>query len=324
MRHRQHHITDLVDGCPLNRQFQQRNECLGPLQGETLGSQEPLLDKLLKHRGSRHLLVDSQLLTAVELDAVFAPLHPDLQPLPHTEVVHVHELHADRPAVGDPQPLDDRSQRHRLRALDRVGREHPVHVLLGEVIEPGIEFRKPGPGPPQRVDLRHQVATHPVGPHQLVNPVLKERHPFLAGGAGGMGGERERHHLTGRSVWQADVSIGDRERLRGGDAIGSHKLGAIAVVLRPIAVGRVGYHLAGSRSALAGCRAVAVCSQRLKIRPPVRPDAQRIGLVLVKQFLEEPEAGGTGGIDAVERAHGHDPLLTGGSIDAGGTCPGRW
>ena len=141
MRHRQHDVADILRCSPFDRHLHQRDQTLRSLQREALGTEKPLLDELLEDRRGRHLPVDPQLLLAIELDAILTPLHPHLQPLPHPQVVHVHELHADRPAVGVAEPLDDLPQRHRLRPLDRVGGERPIHVGFGEVVKLRIEFR---------------------------------------------------------------------------------------------------------------------------------------------------------------------------------------
>ena len=197
--HRHHHVVNLLTGRPLDRHLQQRNQALRSLQREAFCPQKSLLDELLEYGRRGHLPVDAELLPAVELNPVFTALHSHLQPLPHPEVVHVHELHTNRATVGVPQSLDDLPQRHRLRPFDRVGRERPVHVLVRQVVERRIELRQPGPRATERVDLGHQMAADTVRPHQLVHPILQERHPLFARGASGHR-QGQRHLLArGRS-----------------------------------------------------------------------------------------------------------------------------
>ena len=175
------------------------------------------MNELFKDSGRRHLPIDSQLLPAVKLDPVLTALHPHLEPLPHQQVVHVHELHTDRSAIGVVQPPNDLPQRHRLRALDGIGREHPVHVLFGQVIESGVEFREARPGTAQRIDIGREMPPDPVGTHQLVNPVLQEGKPLIAAPPHGI---RQRGWLffTRRCVGQRDNAFSDRHRVTGGNA----------------------------------------------------------------------------------------------------------
>ena len=237
--HGEDDVADPLRGRPFDRHLEERNERLAPLEREALRPEEPLLDELLKDGRTGHLPVDPQLLAPIELDPVFAPLHPHLEPLPNAEIVHVHELHADRPAVGVPQPLDDLPQRHRLRAFDGVGGERPVHVLLGEVVEAGIEFRKARARPTEWIDLGHEVPTDPVGANELIDAVLKERHPFL-GRAAGCHRQRQRHRLADRGIGEADLPSGHRDGVRRGDAVRRHQHGSgVAVILRAVVLAAV-------------------------------------------------------------------------------------
>ena len=221
-------------GSPFDRHLEERNERLAPLEREALRPQEPLLDELFEHCRTGHLPVDPQLLAPIELDPVFAPLHPHLEPLPNAEVVHVHELHADRPAVGVPQALDDLPQRHRLRAFDRVGGERPVHVLLGEVVEAGIEFRKARARPTEWIDLGHEVPANPVGANELIDAILEKRDPLL-GRAAGCHRQRQRHRLADRGIREADLPSGHRDGVRRGDTVRRHQQrSGVAVILRAV------------------------------------------------------------------------------------------
>ena len=319
--HGEDDIANPLRGRAFDRHLEERDERFAPLEGEALRPEEPLLDELLEHRSTCHLPVDAQLLAPIELHPVFAPLHPHLEPLPHAKIVHVHELHADRPAVGVPQALDDLAQRHRLRSLDRVGGERPVHVLLGEVVEPGIELRQARAGPTERIDLRHEVAADAVRSDELVDAVLEKRHPLL-GGIPGCHRQRQWHRLTNRGIGETDIPPGDGDGVGRGDAVGCHQevprvaviLGAMvlapverragmAVQCRGVAIGRTP---ARRRSPARSLRPVG----GFEVRPPLRIDTRRINGVLVEQFLEKSEAGGSGGVEAIGKAHGCDPVLT--------------
>ena len=313
MRHRQHDVADILRSRPLDRHLHQRDQTLRSLEREALGAEKPLLNELLEDRRGGHLPVDPQLLLAVELDAVFTPLHPHLQPLPHPQVVHVHELHADRPAVGVAEPLDDLPQRHRLRPLDRVGGERPIHVGFGEVVELRIELRQPRPRPAQRIDLGHQVAAHAVGPHELVDAILQEGHPLFARRPR-CHRQRQRHRLTGRRVWQSHVAVGDRHGMPRGDAIGCHELGDRLRGRRRM-MGRAirdcdgrsrirTRNLVGTvRCSRNGCRGHRPRSHRVEVAPPFGIHAGRVVLILLEEFLEKGEVCGSRRIDTVGRTH---------------------
>ena len=131
----------------------------------------------------RQMHQNSILLAAAERQPILRAFHAHLQPLADGEIVHVHELHADRTAIGVPQPLDDAAERHHLRAFDRVGRKRPIHVGFGEVIRPRVEFREFRPRPAERIEIRHQMAAHPIRPDQLVDPILQDGQ--IVGGSGG-------------------------------------------------------------------------------------------------------------------------------------------
>ena len=296
MRHRQHDVADVLRCRPLDRHLHQRDQTLRSLEREALGAEKPLLDELLEDRRGRHLPVDPQLLLTVDLDAVFTPLHPHLQPLPHPQVVHVHELHADRPAVGVAEPLDDLPQRHRLRPLDRVGGEGPVHVLFGEVVELRIEFGQPRTRPAERIDLRHQVAANTVGPHELINAVLQKCDPLLTPGARRHRRQREWHRLAGGSIGQLRTAVGNREGVAGGDAVGRDEFLRRRMAVRmPIRRGRQprrGRHCNGNGSD----------SEPLEVGPPVGINAVWIRLVLLEKLLEKCEAAGPCQINVAGRA----------------------
>ena len=213
----------------------------------------------------------------------------------------MHELHTDRPAVGVAQPLDDLPQRHRLRPFDRVGREGPIHVLLGEVVEVWIEFREPRSRATQRIDLGHQVTADAVGTHELVDTVLEEGHPLLAGRARRDGWQRERHRLTGWSGGKFHVAVGHRHCVGRSDAVGGHELRRGWKSRTGGADRRLGRERLCYRHARRHRPTVA---EPLEIRPPVGRDARGIFLVALEELFEKREAGGPGRVDAVDGAHG--------------------
>ena len=310
MGHCQHDVVDLLRCSPLDRHLHQRNQALRALEREAFCAEKPLLDELLENGGRCHLSIDLQLLLAVELDAIFTTFHPHLQPLPNLEVVHVHELHADRPAIGISQPLDDLSQRHRLRPLDRVGRKRPVHIGFGKVVELRVKFWEPWPRSAQRIDLCHQMAADAVGPHQLIDTVLQEGHPLFAGGAG-RHWQRQRHRLPSRRVRQMHIAIGDRHGMSCRDAVGRHQFldrrqtarGSAIAAGNAVPTGRHHLRLAASNRRHRGRSSRRTEAECVEVAPPIGIHVGRVGLVLLEELLKKGDIGCSRRINTVGHAH---------------------
>ncbi len=176
MGHAHHDFANALVAGLFDRQVQQRNQALGPFQREAFGAGEPLLNELFENRGVGQPREDLQLFLPAERYAVLGALHAILQPLADGQVVHVHELHGNRTAIGVAQPLQDAPQGEHVGAVDRVGRKRAVHVGFGEAVILRIELGQIRPRHPQGVDVGHQVSAHTVGPHQLVDAVLQQGH----------------------------------------------------------------------------------------------------------------------------------------------------
>ena len=116
---------------------------------------------------------DADLLVAGKLQAVLRFFHPPLQPLPHFQVVDVHELGADRPAIGIAKPVHDVAERLRVRTGQRVGRELAIEIGFGKPPELRFQFRRHGPRNAQRIDLGDQVPPDPVVADQQVDAFLQ-------------------------------------------------------------------------------------------------------------------------------------------------------
>ena len=163
-----------------DRQVQQWDQAFGSFQREALGAGEAFLNELLENRGVGEARQDAQLLLFAQGQAVFGAFHPVLQPLADGQVVHVHELHGDRAAVGVAQPLQNPPQRQYVRALDGGCRKWPVHVGRGEAVKLRVELGQVGPRDAQGIDVGHQMPAHAIGPNQLVDAILEQGHLQLA------------------------------------------------------------------------------------------------------------------------------------------------
>ena len=130
MGHAQHDFANPLLAGFFDRQIQQGNQAFRPFQREALGSQKPLLNEFLEDHGAGQAPQNPQLLLARQRQAVFGPFHPVLQPMPDAQIVHVHELHADRAAIGVAQPGENPTQGEHVGPADRVGRKRPIEIRL--------------------------------------------------------------------------------------------------------------------------------------------------------------------------------------------------
>ena len=154
-------------------QVQQRDEALGPFQRKALGADELAADELLEDHGVGQPREDADLFVAGKLQAVLRFFHPPLQPLAHFQVVDVHELGADRPAIGVAEPVHDVAERLRVRAGQRVGRELAIEIGFRKPPELRFQFRRHGPRNAQRIDLGDQVSADAVVADQQVDAFLQ-------------------------------------------------------------------------------------------------------------------------------------------------------
>ena len=181
MRHAQHDLFHAVGRRLLDRQDEQRDQALGPLERKTLRADELLLDELFENHRVRQAGEDADLLIAAQGAPVLADLHALLQPLAHLLIVDVHELHADRTAVGVPQAAEHRADRGGGAAGQRLRRHRTAEVVRAQAVIGGIEFRRLRPRQVQRVDGRDHVAAHAVRPDHLVNAILRSDGLLIAG-----------------------------------------------------------------------------------------------------------------------------------------------
>jgi hypothetical protein len=111
------------------------------------------------------------------------------------QIVDVHELHADGPAVGRPQEVEDLSERHlRARARDGSARKGPVEVRFAELVVLEFELRMGRPRQAEGVEVGEHVAADPIRPDELVDLVLLRRdvRARVGTGVGGPCGRRRR------------------------------------------------------------------------------------------------------------------------------------
>ena len=101
--------------------------------------------------------------------------HSLLQPIADRGIVDVHELDADRPAVGGPQTRQNLAKGQDAFAAHRPAREFPIHVRSIESVVLGRKFRQMGFRSAERIHVRGPVSAYPVISDKLVDPLLEGR-----------------------------------------------------------------------------------------------------------------------------------------------------
>ncbi len=172
MRHADRHRPHPVRARLVDDGVQRRDRRLAAFEAEALGADIALLAERLEALGLVELAQDQLLLVRAERGPPVAPLDARLQPFALHRVLHMHELGADRAAIGRPHGGDDvahrrgidpQQHRQRLAEIDRT-----LHVLRPEAIGSGIEVGvRLGHLQPERVEPRFQVAADAVGAKQL-------------------------------------------------------------------------------------------------------------------------------------------------------------
>jgi hypothetical protein len=129
VRHADDHLLDAEVDAVVHQRVDQRHHPFAPLHGKSLLPYVPRLEVLLESLG-RHDLVQQRLgLGGRELGPIQERLHPLDEPFPLGFVGDVHELDADRAAVGRPQLLDQVAQGAVGRPQERPRSHLPVQVV---------------------------------------------------------------------------------------------------------------------------------------------------------------------------------------------------
>jgi hypothetical protein len=164
VRHPHDDLADPVVRGSFDQRIQQRDQGLATLEREPLLADVPLVQERLEELGGVQLQEDATLPLEVEVRPVPRPLHPIHQPLADFGVADVHELDADRPAVGLLEDLDQVAER-RIGRIGDPGVERAVEVRLGQAEGGEVEpvLRLPGDVEPEGVEPGEVVAHLAIG-----------------------------------------------------------------------------------------------------------------------------------------------------------------
>src|SRR5262245_50631677 len=171
MGHGDDDLLDFLLGGLVDSKVQERDQAFPSFQGERLGSEIFPAEKFLEDDRIREPGEDPDLFLAAKVETILCSLHALLQPVPHRQLVNVHELDADGPAIGVAEPLEDFPQRYRAVAESIAGKP-AIHLRLTESIKFRFELRDARARHPQWIDGSYHMAPDAVVTNELVHPIL--------------------------------------------------------------------------------------------------------------------------------------------------------
>ncbi len=166
VRHADDDVAHAERAAALDDLLERRHAGLAAVEAEPLGAGEAPGEELLETLGLDQLLEDGDLAFRREADFLVATLDPLLDPRLLGGVGDVHVLHADRPAVGALEDVQDLAQGRALEAQHIVEEDRPVPVAFAEAVGRRIELAGVADlgGEPQRIEPRLQVPADAIGP----------------------------------------------------------------------------------------------------------------------------------------------------------------
>src|SRR4029077_11501454 len=96
-----------------------------------------------------------------------------LQPLPDKQLIDMHELHTDRPAIGISKAFDDLAKRQCAVAAHAFAGKPPIHVGFGETPEFRVQFGSFDTRDVQWIHAGYDMAANAIIPDELVDSFLK-------------------------------------------------------------------------------------------------------------------------------------------------------
>ena len=196
--HAQNDLVDAQGAAALDDLLQRRDHGLATVEAEAFGAGEAPVQEALEGLGLDQLVQDGQLALAGEAGdrQRFDAFDPLLQPGLLLRLGDVHELHAQRPAIGAGQDFHDLTDGAGLQTQDAAEEDRTIQIAGAEAVEFGGQFGVLGRRfQPQRIQLGPEVAAHAIAAdqHQGADGIL-------GGGADDIGrGGGDRRGRGGRS-----------------------------------------------------------------------------------------------------------------------------
>ena len=199
MRHADADFLHAEIAAALDDLLERRDQRLGAVEAEALGAGVFDVEEFLETFRFHQLVEDRALAFAREGDLLVAAFDAFLDPAFLRGIGDVHELDAERLAVGAAQDGDDLAHRRELEAEHLVEENLAIEVGFGEAIGARIEFllvllRLES----ERIELGVEVAADAVGAdqHQRVDRIARRLHDVGGGELDALGLRRRRDLLA--------------------------------------------------------------------------------------------------------------------------------
>ena len=167
MRHADGDFLGTVLGCGFNHRLHRRNGRLPAFQAEALGAHEFPRTKGFKAFRFRQLLQDLILLRGIKSAIPGRAFNAALDPGFLVRILDMHELHADRTAIGSAADGEDFTQARGFLAQHEIKENLAIPILLRETIGLGVKLRMGfGHLQAERIKPRFQMPTHAIAADQ--------------------------------------------------------------------------------------------------------------------------------------------------------------
>ncbi len=167
MRHAHRDVLHAERAAALDDLLERRNHRLAAVEAEALGAGELEVAELLEPFRFHELVEDRALALAREGDLLVGPFDALLQPCLLGRIGDVHELNAERLAVGAPQDRDDLAQRAELEPEHVIEEDAAVEVGIRESVRARIDLLVVlGRLEAERIEIGVQMAADAVGADQ--------------------------------------------------------------------------------------------------------------------------------------------------------------
>ncbi len=212
MGHAERNVLHAERAAALDDLLERRDHQFAAVEAEPLGAGELDVGELLEAFRLDELVEDRPLALASEADLLVRPFDALLDPALLLGIGDVHELDAQRLAVGALEDRQDLPQGAELETEDVVEEDRPVEVSIGEAVASRIElFGVLARLEAERIEIGMEMAAHPEGADQ----------------------HQGAHRIAGRLL---DMALGKLDALR--LRLGLHLLGDRLADLVPVPVER--------------------------------------------------------------------------------------
>src|SRR5215467_1866880 len=140
MRHAEHDLFDAERAAALDDLLERRDHRFAAVEPESLGAGELEVAELLEAFRLDQLVEDRALALARERDLLVGPLDALLHPALLRRIRDMHELDAERLAVGAAHDGEDLPHGRKLEPEHAVEKDATVHVGIAETVGARIEL----------------------------------------------------------------------------------------------------------------------------------------------------------------------------------------